>query len=131
KIACRCGCNSSCTSRFGTPPRAGSDTWLDRKTLSARLSNIMPAPLISDVISDLLEEIFFLLQGTGAEPLERQLRALRIESICDCGDGNCSSFATAAEVKVDTVVELNPSEGFLIIDLNQSQRVCFIEVLGR
>jgi len=91
----------------------------------------MSSPLISEVLPDLLEEIVFLLQGSGAEPLEQQLRALRIESICDCGDDNCASFATAAEVKVDEVVELNPSEGFLIIDLNQAQQICFIEVLGR
>ena len=91
----------------------------------------MNLPLISEVLPDLLEEMVFLLQGTGAEPLEQQLRTLRIESVCDCGDDNCASFATAAEVKVNEVVELNPSEGFLIIDLNQAQQICFIEVLGR
>jgi hypothetical protein len=91
----------------------------------------MSSPLISEVLPDLLEEMVFLLQGTGAEPLEQQLRTLRIESICDCGDDNCASFATATEVKVSEVVELNPSEGFLIIDLNQAQQICFIEVLGR
>jgi hypothetical protein len=91
----------------------------------------MPAPLISDVLSDFLEEMVFLLQGTGAEPLERQLRALRIESICDCGDENCASFATAGEVKVASVVELQPIEGHLILDLNEAQEICFIEVLGR
>ena len=91
----------------------------------------MSAPMISDILSDLLEEIVFLLQGTGAEPLEAQLRALRIESICDCGDANCASFATAAEVKVSRVVELNPIEGHLILDLNEAQEICFIEVLGR
>ena len=51
----------------------------------------MPAPLISDVLPDLIEEIVFLLKGTGAEPLEQQLRRLRIESICDCGDENCAT----------------------------------------
>jgi len=91
----------------------------------------MPAPLISDILFDLLEEIVFLLQGTGAEPLERQLRALRIESICDCGDENCASFATATEVKVASVVELQPIEGHLILDLNDAQEICFVEVLGR
>jgi len=91
----------------------------------------MSSPLISEVLPDLLEEMVFLLQGSGAEVLEQQLRTLRIESICDCGDGNCSSFATAPEVKVHEIVELNPSEGFLIIDLNQAQQICFIEVLGR
>jgi hypothetical protein len=91
----------------------------------------MNQPLISEVLPDLLEEMVFLLQGTGTEPLEEQLRALRIESICDCGDDNCASFATAAEVKVEEVVELNASEGFLIIDLNHAGQICFIEVLGR
>jgi len=91
----------------------------------------MPAPLISDLLSDLLEEIVYLLQGTSAEPLEQQLRALRIESICDCGDENCASFATAAEVKVARIIELQPIEGHLILDLNDADEVCFVEVLGR
>src|ERR1700756_973313 len=91
----------------------------------------MDAPLLNEVLPDLLEEIIYLLKQQGADPLEAKLRALRIESICDCGDDNCASFATAAEVKVGEVVELNPSEGFLIIDLNQAQQICFIEVLGR
>jgi len=91
----------------------------------------MAAPLVSDVLPDLLEELVHLLQGTGAEPLEDQLRVLRIESICDCGDDNCASFATAPEVKVANVVELQSIEGHLIIDLNAADQICFIEVLGR
>ena len=87
--------------------------------------------MISDILSDLLEEIVFLLQGTGAEGLEQRLRALRIESICDCGDDNCASFATAATVKVASVVELQPLEGHLILDLNDAEEICFVEVLGR
>jgi hypothetical protein len=91
----------------------------------------MAAPLLSDVLPDLLEELVHLLKGTGAEPLEEQLRASRIESICDCGDDNCASFATATEVKVANVVELQSIEGHLIIDLNAADQICFIEVLGR
>jgi hypothetical protein len=91
----------------------------------------MSSPLISEVLPDLVEEMVFLLQGTGAEALEQQLRSLRVESICDCGDSNCASFATAGEVKVAEVVELNPAEGFLIIDLNQARQICFVEVLAR
>jgi hypothetical protein len=91
----------------------------------------MAAPLLSDVLPDLLEELVHLLQGTGAEPLEEQLRALRVESICDCGDDNCASFATAPEVKVANVVELQSIEGHLIIDLDAAEQICFIEVLGR
>jgi hypothetical protein len=91
----------------------------------------MPAPLISDILSDLVEEIVYLLQGTGAEGLEQQLRALRIESICDCGDENCASFATAAAVRVANVVELQPIEGHLILDLNDADEICFVEVLNR
>jgi len=91
----------------------------------------MASPLISEVLPDLLEEMVHLLQGSGAEPLEEQLRRLRIESVCDCGDENCSSFATAPEVKVASVVELQPIEGYLIIDLNAAEEICFIEILGR
>jgi hypothetical protein len=91
----------------------------------------MEAPLIADVLPDLLEEMVHLLGEAGADPLEGQLRALRIESICDCGDDNCASFATASEVKVASVVELQPIEGYLILDLDASEKICFIEVLGR
>ncbi len=91
----------------------------------------MVAPLLTDVLPDFVEEMVHLLQGTGAEPLEAQLRSLRLESICDCGDDNCASFATASEVKVANVVELQLIEGHLIIDLNAAEQICFIEVLGR
>ncbi len=79
----------------------------------------MATPLISEVLPDLLEEMAYALRQTSAAPLEEQLRGLRIESICDCGDENCASFATAPEVKVDKVVELEAMEGYLIIDLNK------------
>ncbi len=91
----------------------------------------MAAPLVSEILPDLLEEIIFVVRQTDAAGLEDQLRALRIESICDCGDENCASFATAPEVKVSRVVELQAMEGFLIIDLNAADEICFIEVLGR
>ncbi len=91
----------------------------------------MPGPLLSEVLLDLVEEIAYLLRGSGAEPLCEQLRRLRIESVCDCGDENCASFATAPEVKVASTVELQAMEGFLIVDLNSQSEICFIEVLNR
>jgi hypothetical protein len=91
----------------------------------------MPGPLLTDVLPDLVEEMAFLLRESGADPLSEQLRTLRIESVCDCGDQNCSSFATAAEVKVASTVELQAMEGFLIVDLNAASKICFIEVLHR
>ena len=91
----------------------------------------MAAPMISDILPDFVEEMAYLLKERGADPLEAGLRALRIESICDCGDENCASFATASEVKVADYVELQSMEGQLIIDLNEAGEICFIEVLGR
>ena len=91
----------------------------------------MPAPMLADVLPDLLEEMVHLAKQQGADPIEPRLRALRIESICDCGDENCASFATAPQVKVADYVELAAMEGNLIIDLNASGEICFIEVLGR
>lgn len=91
----------------------------------------MPAPMLSEVLPDLLDEIAALLRQVGADPLIEKLPALRIESICDCGDDNCSSFATLGEVKVHNAIELPAMEGFLIIDLNPSDEICFIEVLNR
>src|SRR5215469_12607793 len=91
----------------------------------------MAATMISDVLPDLVEEMVYLAKQAGADPLEGQLRALKIESVCDCGDENCASFATAAEVKVANFVELQSMEGQLIIDLNARNEICFIEVLGR
>jgi hypothetical protein len=91
----------------------------------------MPGPLISEVLPDLVEEMAFLLRERGAEPLCDQLRALHIESVCDCGDENCASFATAPEVKVASTIELQATEGFVIVDLNAASQICFIEVLHR
>jgi hypothetical protein len=91
----------------------------------------MTAPMINDILPDLLEEMVYLLKQQGTDPLESKLRALRIESVCDCGDENCASFATAAEVKVANYVELQSIEGQVIIDLNADDEICFIEVLGR
>lgn len=91
----------------------------------------MDKPLISDVLPDLVEEIAYLLKEAGADPLIDQIRVARIDSICDCGDENCASFATSDEVKVASVVELQALEGNLIIDLNAAEKICFIEVLGR
>jgi hypothetical protein len=91
----------------------------------------MSGPLLSEVLPDLAEEMAFLLREQVAEPLCDQLRALHLESVCNCGDGNCASFATAPEVKVASTVELQATEGFLIIDLNAANQICFIEVLHR
>lgn len=91
----------------------------------------MPAPMLNDVLPDLLEEMAYLLKQQGADPLEAKLRALRIESVCDCGDENCASFATTLEVKVANYFELQASEGQVIIDLNAAEEICFVEVLGR
>ena len=91
----------------------------------------MAAPLVSDVLADLLDEMAALMKEAGADPLIEQLPKLRIESVCDCGDENCSSFATATEVKVHNHVELPAMEGMLIVDLNAANEICFIEVLNR
>jgi len=110
-----------CAFHFSLDPRAESIT----------LGNAMPAPMMNDVLPDLLEEMVYMLKQQGADPLEAKLRALRIESVCDCGDENCASFATAVEVKVANYVELQSMEGQVIIDLNADDEICFIEVLGR
>lgn len=91
----------------------------------------MPAPMMSDVLPDLIDEMAALLRQAGADPIVEQLAALRIEAICDCGDENCSSFATANEVKVHSTIELPAIEGYLIVDLNAANEICFIEVLNR
>jgi hypothetical protein len=91
----------------------------------------MASPLISEILPDFLEETVYLLREGGDPELGEQMRALRIESLCDCGHDECSSFATAAEVKVDRTVELQAIEGILLIDVNADNRICFIEVLNR
>lgn len=91
----------------------------------------MPAPLVREVLPDLVDEVAALLREVGAAPLVGKLSELKIETICDCGDENCSSFATLDEVKVNKTIELPATEGFLIIDLNAGEEICFIEVLNR
>ena len=36
----------------------------------------MPAPMMNDILPDLLEEMVYLLKQQGADPLEAKLRAL-------------------------------------------------------
>ena len=91
----------------------------------------MAAQLIGEVLPDLLEELVYLLRQSDSAALEPQLRRLKIESICDCGDQDCASFATAPEVKVNRTIELEAMEGLLILDLNAEDQICFVEVLGR
>jgi len=91
----------------------------------------MAAPMMNDVLPDLLEEMVYLLKQQGADPLEAQLRALRIESVCDCGDEECASFSTLEVVKVANYLQLHTLDGQLIIDLNEDGAICFVEVLGR
>src|SRR5260370_3519540 len=91
----------------------------------------MPTPLISEILPDFLEEMVFLLHQSGDIALGEQLRTLRIEPLCDCGHEECSSFATAPEVKVDRTVQLQAIEGVLLIDLTADDRICFIEILTR
>jgi hypothetical protein len=87
--------------------------------------------MLSEILPDLLDEMAALLREMGAEPVLEKLAGLRIETVCDCGDENCSSFATLGEVKVESTIELPAMEGFLIIDLNAAGDICFIEVLNR
>jgi hypothetical protein len=80
----------------------------------------MATPLISEILPDFLEEIVYLLGQMGEGALGQQMRALRIESLCDCGDEQCASFATAAEVKVDRTVELQAMDvKYLLDDYNE------------
>jgi hypothetical protein len=44
---------------------------------------------------------------------------------------SASLVATAPEVKVASTVELQATEGFVIVDLNAESQICFIEVLHR
>jgi len=86
-----------------------------------------------DVLPDLVEEIVHLLQGTGAEPLETQVRALRLESICDCG------VTTTVRASRPPPRSGSPTSSSSNRSRGQShyrsqpppKKICFIEVLGR
>lgn len=122
---------ASRVSGFGKSTQYQGVRALDRSAVSTRLENLMAAPMLSNVLPDLLDEMAALLREAGADPLVGQLATLRIEAVCDCGDQNCSSFATMSEVKVHKAIELPAMEGFLIVDLNAADEICFIEALNR
>jgi len=83
--------------------------------------------MVSEVLPDLLD-------GNGGAAARSRRRSavsssfpkLRIESVCDCGDENCSSFADPrARSRSHNHVELPAMEGMLIVDLKRGQRDLF------
>ena len=87
-------------------------------------------PLLSDALPPLATELSVLLKDAGREDLAAQMHSLKIKSPCGCGDHFCASFHTSGGQSAYSI-DLNPREGTIIVDVDDHERIIFVEVLFR
>ena len=91
--------------------------------------------LLREVLPDFTVELEQLLKEEGEAELATQVPQLKIVDRCRCGDHFCASFYTQPKPKGaygpgHRCMELEPSEGMLILDL-VDDRIAHVEVLDR
>jgi hypothetical protein len=93
------------------------------------------APLFSEVLPELAEEVERLLLESDEKELVTQVPALRIVERCRCGDDFCSTFYVQPKPEGaygpdHRNVVLDPPRGMLVLDVVGNKIAC-IEVLYR
>ena len=86
--------------------------------------------LLSAVLPALADELAQLLRGAGRVDLAVQVPSLKLKSRCDCGDDFCATIDTRAGRPADSI-DLEPSEGMIIVDVDDQERILGIEILDR
>ena len=86
--------------------------------------------LLSAVLPALADELAQLLRGAGRVDLAAQVPLLKLKSRCDCGDDFCATIDTRAGRPADSI-DLEPSEGMIIVDVDDQERILGIEILDR
>lgn len=91
--------------------------------------------LLKEVLPDFAVELEQLLSKEGETELVAQVSQLNIVDRCRCGDHFCASFYTQTKPEGaygpgHRCIELEPSEGMLILDLLDG-RIAHVEVLNR
>ena len=91
--------------------------------------------LLEQALPALAAELFALLERAGQGDLAAQVPQLRLVDRCRCNDEFCATVYTAprplgARGAGHQNVELEPAEGYFILDLVDRRIVC-IEVLYR
>jgi hypothetical protein len=95
----------------------------------------MSAPLISDALPELAQELETLLVKEGEPELAAQIRQLHIVDRCRCGEDSCGQFYTVPRPKgswgtAHRNVSLDGERGMLILDV-VGDKVTSVEVLDR
>ncbi|MCH8949571.1 MAG: DUF2283 domain-containing protein [Chloroflexi bacterium] len=87
-------------------------------------------PPLSEALPSLAAEVMELLRQAGQEELTSQIPTLHVRSRCNCGDDFCATIHTGAGRPVDSI-DLEPTEGMIILDVDAGERIVGIEVLYR
>jgi hypothetical protein len=95
----------------------------------------MSAPLLTDAIPELAQELESLLVKAGESDLAVQVRQLHIVDRCRCGDDFCATFYTVPRPNGawgagHRNVSLDCEMGMLILDVVNDKITC-VEVLDR
>jgi len=95
----------------------------------------MSAPLISDALPELAQELETLLAKDGEPELAAQVRQLHIVDRCRCGDDFCATFYTVPRPSgswgaAHRNISLDCEHGMLILDVVDDKLTC-VEVLDR
>ncbi|MFI1003304.1 hypothetical protein ACIP10_29115 [Streptomyces galbus] len=93
-------------------------------------------PLVRDLFPDLVTELIALLEAEGERELAVCAWDLRLVEECDCGDGFCQSFRTAAHPRGQPYgtghrcVPLLPAQGLVCLDVVDG-RIMYVEIIDR
>jgi len=87
-------------------------------------------PLLLDVLPTLGAELIRLFESAGRGDLAAQVPSLRVRSRCDCGDDFCATIYTGSGRPADSV-DLDPSEGMMIVDVDEQEHILGVEILYR
>ena len=95
----------------------------------------MSAPLLTDSMPELAQELELLLITEGEPDLAAQVRQLRIVDRCRCGEASCATFYTVPRPigswgPGHRNLSLDCETGMLILDVVDDTVTC-VEVLDR
>ena len=95
----------------------------------------MDAPLLTDAIPELAEELKSLLAKSEFSDVANQVATLRVIDRCSCNENSCATFYTATRptgalgVGHENVL-LDSETGLLVLDL-LNRKIVGVEVLDR
>jgi len=87
-------------------------------------------PKVVEALPKFAEELRALLAASEKPDLADQVEDLELLSRCGCGDSFCATFNTSRG-ECRRTLDLDSSEGMVIVDLDAADRILSVEVLYR